>query len=103
MKPSLSSIIWTFFISFCIADQCLELCEDGSVETCGVRGQVIVSLLSRDSARGEPASAAGEGSPLAVVGPAGDVRTPRDPPTNANVPQLPLPPHWEERITSGGR
>ncbi|XP_026324730.1 E3 ubiquitin-protein ligase SMURF1 [Hyposmocoma kahamanoa] len=83
--------------------QCLELCEDGSVETCGVRGQVIVSLLSRDSARGEPASAAGEGSPLAVVGPAGDVRTPRDPPTNTNVPQLPLPPHWEERITSGGR
>lgn len=87
----------------CFADQCLELCEDGSGETCGVRGQVIVSLLSRDGARGEPASAAGEGSPLAVVGPAGDVRTPRDPPINTNVPQLPLPPHWEERFTSSGR
>ncbi|XP_063825049.1 E3 ubiquitin-protein ligase SMURF2 [Ostrinia nubilalis] len=83
--------------------QCLELCEDGSGETCGVRGQVIVSLLSRDGARGEPASAAGEGSPLAVVGPAGDVRSPRDPPVNTNANQTPLPPHWEERFTASGR
>ncbi|XP_053608063.1 E3 ubiquitin-protein ligase SMURF2 [Plodia interpunctella] len=81
--------------------QCLELCEDGSGETCGVRGQVIVSLLSRDGARGEPASAAGEGSPLAVVGPAGDVRSPRDPP--ANNSQSPLPQYWEERFTPTGR
>ncbi|XP_045771968.1 E3 ubiquitin-protein ligase SMURF1 [Maniola jurtina] len=80
--------------------QCLELCEDSSGETCGVRGQVIVSLLSRDGARGEPASAAGEGSPLAVVGPAGEVRTPRDPPVNSNVANLPLPQHWEERRCS---
>ncbi|XP_049868904.1 E3 ubiquitin-protein ligase SMURF2 [Pectinophora gossypiella] len=83
--------------------QCLELCEDGSGETCGVRGQVIVSLLSRDGARGEPASAAGEGSPLAVVGPAGDVRAPRDPPVSPTLSQQPLPPHWEERFTSSGR
>ncbi|XP_046959575.1 E3 ubiquitin-protein ligase SMURF2 [Vanessa cardui] len=83
--------------------QCLELCEDNSGETCGVRGQVIVSLLSRDGARGEPASAAGEGSPLAVVGPAGDVRAPRDPPVNSSSSNLPLPPHWEERFTSSGR
>ncbi|KAL0841370.1 hypothetical protein ABMA28_015068 [Loxostege sticticalis] len=83
--------------------QCLELCEDGSGETCGVRGQVIVSLLSRDGARGEPASAAGEGSPLAVVGPAGDVRSPRDLPINTNTTQTPLPPHWEERFTASGR
>ncbi|KAI5651815.1 HECT-domain (ubiquitin-transferase) domain-containing protein [Phthorimaea operculella] len=83
--------------------QCLELCEDGSGETCGVRGQVIVSLLSRDGARGEPASAAGEGSPLAVVGPAGDVRAPRDPPVTPTQTQQPLPPHWEERFTSSGR
>ncbi|CAG9135019.1 unnamed protein product [Plutella xylostella] len=75
--------------------QCLELCEDGSGETCGVRGQVIVSLLSRDGARGEPAGA-GEGSPLAVVGPAGDVRAPRE-------PAQPLPPHWEERFAPNGR
>lgn len=84
-------------------DQCLELCEDGSGETCGVRGQVIVSLLSRDGARGEPASAAGEGSPLAVVGPAGDVRAPRDPPISPNASIIPLPPHWEARFTSSGR
>lgn len=83
--------------------QCLELCEDGSGETCGVRGQVIVSLLSRDGARGEPASAAGEGSPLAVVGPAGDVRAPRDPPISTNTSPVPLPPHWEERFTPSGR
>ncbi|RVE44098.1 hypothetical protein evm_011264 [Chilo suppressalis] len=83
--------------------QCLELCEDGSGETCGVRGQVIVSLLSRDGTRGEPASAAGEGSPLAVVGPAGDVRPPRDPPMNTNTTPVPLPPHWEERVTPSGR
>ncbi|GBP18098.1 E3 ubiquitin-protein ligase SMURF2 [Eumeta japonica] len=83
--------------------QCLELCEDGSGEHCGVRGQVIVSLLSRDGARGEPASGAGEGSPLAVVGPAGDVRAPRDPPIQNNVSQAPLPPHWEERFAPNGR
>ncbi|XP_063380930.1 E3 ubiquitin-protein ligase SMURF2 [Cydia fagiglandana] len=80
--------------------QCLELCEDGSGETCGVRGQVIVSLMSRDGTRGEPASAAGEGSPLAVVGPAGDVRAPREPAANT---QKPLPQHWEERFTASGR
>ncbi|KAJ8730015.1 hypothetical protein PYW07_017053 [Mythimna separata] len=86
--------------------QCLELCEEGSGETFGVRGQVIVSLVSRDAARGEPATAAGEGSPLAVVGPAGDVRTPRDPrdPTPVqNGTRNPLPQHWEERFTSSGR
>ncbi|XP_013142942.1 PREDICTED: E3 ubiquitin-protein ligase SMURF2 [Papilio polytes] len=84
--------------------QCLELCEENLGKACGVRGQVIVSLLSRDSTRGEPASAAGEGSPLAVVGPAGEVRAPRDPPiNNTNASHLPLPPHWEERFTSSGR
>ncbi|CAG5050156.1 unnamed protein product [Parnassius apollo] len=83
--------------------QCLELCEDNLGEACGVRGQVIISLLSRDGTRGEPASAAGEGSPLAVVGPAGEVRAPRDPPLNTNTSHLPLPPHWEERFTSSGR
>lgn len=83
--------------------QCLELSEDNSGETCGVRGQVIVSLLSRDGARGEPASAAGEGSPLAVVGPAGDVRSPRDPPVIPNTTQSPLPQFWEEKFTSSGR
>lgn len=63
-----------------------------------------MSLLSRDGTRGEPASAAGEGSPLAVVGPAGEVRAPREPPVNTNSnSQLPLPQHWEERFTSGGR
>lgn len=85
--------------------QCLELCEDNGSETCGVRGQVIVSLVSRDAARGEPATAAGEGSPLAVVGPAGDVRAPREPPPAPATPATrpTLPPHFEERFTSKGR
>ncbi|CAH2037296.1 unnamed protein product, partial [Iphiclides podalirius] len=83
--------------------QCLELCEDSLGEACGVKGQVIVSLLSRDGTRGEPASVASEGSPLAVVGPAGEVRAPRDPPLNANASHQPLPPHWGERFTSSGR
>lgn len=85
------------------SDQCLELCEDGTGEPLGVRGQVIVSLLSRDSARGEPTSAAGEGSPLAVVGPAGEVRASRDPPVSPTQSQSPLPLQWEERIASSGR
>ncbi|XP_050684420.1 E3 ubiquitin-protein ligase SMURF1 [Leptidea sinapis] len=81
--------------------QCLELCEDSSGETCGVKGQVIVSLLSRDGSRGEPASAAGEGSPLAVVGPAGDVQSPREqPPLNNNTHQSQL---WKEKFTPSGR
>lgn len=94
--PSQRSLI------FLLSDQCLELCEDGTGEPCGVRGQVIISLLSRDGARGEPASAAGEGSPLAVVGPAGDVRTPREP-MQPNITQQSLPSHWEERYTPTGR
>lgn len=64
---------------------------------------MIISLLSRDGTRGEPASAAGEGSPLAVVGPAGEVHAPRDLPINSNNSCGPLPPHWEERFTSSGR
>lgn len=88
-----------------LADQCLELRDDSTGESISGRGQVIVSLLSRDGSRGEPASATGEGSPLAVVGPAGEVRAPREPPgnSNKNPSQSPLPPQWEERFTSGGR
>lgn len=61
-----------------------------------------MSLLSRDSTRGEPASAAGEGSPLAVVGPAGEVLAPREQP-NSNPQNELLPLHWERRLTPAGR
>lgn len=107
-RPSVIDIFYYYSNTWIhvLIDQCLELCEEGTGETCGVRGQVIVSLVSRDAARGEPAAAAGEGSPLAVVGPAGDVRTPRDPrdpPPAQNGTRNPLPQHWEERFTSSGR
>lgn len=69
---------------FFFSDQCLELCKASAGDTEAVRGQIIVSLLSRDGGSGGR-------SPLAVVGPAGDLR----PPT--------LPSGWEERTTGSGR
>lgn len=59
-----------------------------------MKGQIIISLLSRDGPSG--------GTPLAVVGPLGDVRGPSDqdivPSGNED-----LPPGWEECRTANGR
>lgn len=58
-----------------------------------MKGQIIISLLSRDGPCG--------GTPLAVVGPLGELRGPNDcdsPPENEE-----LPPGWEERRTESGR
>lgn len=60
-----------------------------------VKGQIIISLLSRDAITGC-------GNPLAIVGPAGDVRGPDD--DEMNVEQRnSLPEGWEERKTGDGR
>lgn len=63
-------------------------------DTDPVKGQIIISLLSRDGPCG--------GTPLAVVGPLGELRGPNDcdssPAENDELPQ-----GWEERRTESGR
>ncbi|XP_033151006.1 E3 ubiquitin-protein ligase Smurf1 [Drosophila busckii] len=56
-----------------------------------VRGQIIISLLSKDG----PCS----GNPLAIVGPSGDVRGPAE----EDASEDGLPDGWEERRTDNGR
>ncbi|KAH8402223.1 hypothetical protein KR009_010494 [Drosophila setifemur] len=56
-----------------------------------VRGQIIISLLSKDGP--------GSGNPLAIVGPSGDVRGPSEDDSSEDS----LPEGWEERRTDNGR
>ncbi|KAH8277980.1 hypothetical protein KR018_012202 [Drosophila ironensis] len=56
-----------------------------------VRGQIIISLLSKDGAN--------TGNPLAIVGPSGDVRGPSEEDSSEDS----LPEGWEERRTDNGR
>ncbi|CAG9864103.1 unnamed protein product [Phyllotreta striolata] len=72
--------------------QCLDLGK-ANAEDEPVKGQIIVSLLSRDGPCG--------GTPLAIVGPLGDLRGPADL-ENLNAPAE-LPTGWEERRTPNGR
>lgn len=95
----------------CAIDHRLEL-NRISPEEEAVKGQIVVSLTSRDG----PIC----GNPLAVVGPSGLIQGPPDVPnghhatspstttTTATSPtngqdQLPLPREWEKRRTSEGR
>ncbi|XP_049826572.1 E3 ubiquitin-protein ligase SMURF2 [Aethina tumida] len=88
--------------------QCLDLGKASQDDTEPVKGQIIVSLLSRDGPCG--------GTPLAIVGPLGDLRGPaaglvhhnqnqrRHDDDNATLDdQLQLPEGWEERRTPNGR
>lgn len=59
-----------------------------------MKGQIIISLLSRDGPSG--------GTPLAVVGPLGELRGPTDLDTSPSENED-LPPGWEERRTENGR
>lgn len=59
-----------------------------------VKGQIIVSFMSRDGTTG--------GTPLAIVGPAGDVRGP-DNDNDNEILKDELPAGWEERHTQAGR
>lgn len=63
-------------------------------DTDPVKGQIIISLLSRDGPCG--------GTPLAVVGPQGELRGPNDC-DNSLADNEELPPGWEERRTDSGR
>ncbi|XP_025829571.1 E3 ubiquitin-protein ligase SMURF2 [Agrilus planipennis] len=74
--------------------QRLDLCKASQDDNEPVKGQIIISLLSRDGPCG--------GTPLAVVGPLGELRGPanRDISPNENDD---LPPGWEERRTANGR
>lgn len=59
-----------------------------------VKGQIIISLLSRDGPCG--------GTPLAIVGPLGDLRGPSEN-ENTSGNSDDLPQGWEERRTQNGR
>ncbi|XP_055533569.1 E3 ubiquitin-protein ligase SMURF1 [Wyeomyia smithii] len=72
--------------------QRLDLCKASQDDTDLVKGQIIVSLMSRDGTTG--------GTPLAIVGPAGDIRGPDD---DEEIVQGELPAGWEERLTQAGR
>ncbi|XP_055592000.1 E3 ubiquitin-protein ligase SMURF2 [Uranotaenia lowii] len=72
--------------------QRLELCKASHDDPEPVKGQIIVSLMSRDGTTG--------GTPLAIVGPAGDVRGPDD---DEEISKDDLPAGWEERLTQTGR
>lgn len=84
-------IRFIFNLFIFVTDQVLELTKANSSNAEAVRGQIIVSLLSRDG------GSVGR-SPLAVVGPAGDVQVPQ---RDRSPPRLPN--GWEERTTNNGR
>lgn len=75
--------------------QCLNLTKASQDDTEPVKGQIIISLLSRDGPCG--------GTPLAIVGPLGDLRGPNSEVTNNETTNEELPPGWEERRTPNGR
>ncbi|XP_031355138.1 E3 ubiquitin-protein ligase Smurf1-like [Photinus pyralis] len=74
-------------------DQRLDLCKASQDDSEPVKGQIIISLLSRDGPCG--------GTPLAVVGPLGELRGPAS--RELSPQEDELPPGWEERRTPNGR
>lgn len=79
--------------------QRLDLCKSSPDDPTPVRGQIIISLLSRDAITGS-------GNPLAIVGPAGEVHGPDEEETvveNQRSTSNHLPEGWEERKTADGR
>ena len=92
--------------------QRLDLCKSSPDDPTPVKGQIIISMLSRDAVTGSG------GNPLAIVGPAGDIRGPDDDDSNSSEPRhnnnnisnssstnvsSNLPDGWEERKTVDGR
>lgn len=79
--------------------QRLDLCKTSPDDPTPVKGQIIISMLSRDAITGSG------GNPLAIVGPAGDIRGPDDDDASdqRHNSSANLPDGWEERKTAGGR
>ncbi|KAL3273220.1 hypothetical protein HHI36_014674 [Cryptolaemus montrouzieri] len=78
--------------------QCLDLGKASIEDSEPVKGQVIISLLSRDGPCG--------GTPLAIVSPLGELHGPspeHDIIENGGVTADDLPPGWEERRATNGR
>lgn len=75
---------------FISIDQHLDLSNDSAYEMDTVKGQIIVSLMSRDGP-------SGSGNPLAIVGPMGDILGPndeRESPMNQTTNDQPLSGQW---------
>lgn len=70
------------------SDQRLDLCKANADDTEPVKGQIVVSLLSREMGNGSSSNV----GHIAVADPLGDI----------SCPDL-LPEGWEERRTSAGR
>lgn len=94
---SLNLNLCRWIILSIFADQRLDLCKSSPDDQTPVKGQIIISLLSRDAVTGS-----GNPGLCAVVGPAGDVRGPDEDDTVIE-PRVPLPEGWEERKTPDGR
>lgn len=77
---------------FTVLDQRLELCKSSPDDPDPVKGQLIISLTSKDGPSG--------GNPVAIVGPGGDVHGPAELETAVTDG---LPDGWEERKTNMGR
>lgn len=85
---------YSYFLYFAICfymflDQRLDLCKAHSDDTDVVKGQIVVSLLSRDGHNGAVSNTVCHN---AVVDVLGDLSCPND-----------LPDGWEERRTQSGR
>lgn len=78
------------------SDQRLELCKGSADDIDPVRGQIIISLMSRDGS-------SSSGNPLAIVGPGGDIQGPNDDNEHLMSVNDALPEGWEERKTPNGR
>ncbi|KAK9887769.1 hypothetical protein WA026_000084 [Henosepilachna vigintioctopunctata] len=79
--------------------QCLDLGKASIEDSEPVKGQVIISLLSRDGPCG--------GTPLAIVNPMGELHGPASELVENGTADVgavgDLPPGWEERRTTNGR
>lgn len=63
--------MYTSFFFIAATDQHLDLSKSSADDIDPVKGQIIVSLMSRDGP-------SGSGNPLAIVGPGGDILGPDD-------------------------